>query len=283
MLLCSKAELERFRLSETRKLSNSLFFINSGRKSAARFCWNCPSEVLLSKPIKQRVIKQPEIRLAELLDCAQRLFFEHGYEDTTVNDIIREAGLSKGAFYHYFASKEALLEALAARVARDSLAQLRPMIEDTSLDAIGRINALFSSAGRLNAELAPHMRKTFSVLFRPENLMLFHRIEQSVRELVRPMFTDLLKEGVEEGVLDVPDPEIFADMLLQLRVIFREVMYQAMRKAEQGKVDDAVSMLEQRLELYGVAFERLLKLPDGTIETAQPGFARAFLEAESRG
>ncbi|MFE0017752.1 TetR/AcrR family transcriptional regulator [Mesorhizobium sp. NPDC059054] len=221
--------------------------------------------------------------MAELLDCAQRLFFEHGYDNTTVNDIIREAGLSKGAFYHYFASKEALLEALAARVARDSLAELRPMIEDPSLDAIGRINALFSNAGRLNVELAPQMRKTFSVLFQPENLILFHRIEQSVRELVRPMFTDLLKEGVEEGVLDVPDPEIFADMLLQLRVIFREVMYQAMRKAEQGNVDEAVSMLEQRLELYGVAFERLLKLPDGTIQTVQPGFARAFLEADTKG
>ncbi|TIL28812.1 MAG: helix-turn-helix transcriptional regulator, partial [Mesorhizobium sp.] len=47
-----------------------------------------------------RVIKPPEIRSAELLDCAQRLFFERGYDNTTVNDIIREAGLSKGAFYH---------------------------------------------------------------------------------------------------------------------------------------------------------------------------------------
>lgn len=282
MLLCRSAKLSVSALSETRKCSNCLFSINSS-KSAARFCWNCSSEVLLSTPIKQRVIKQPEIRLAELLDCAQRLFFEHGYDNTTVNDIIREAGLSKGAFYHYFASKEALLEALAARLARDSLAELRPMIEDPSLDAIGRINALFSNAGRLNVELAPQMRKTFSVLFQPENLILFHRIEQSVRELVRPMFTDLLKEGVEEGVLDVPDPEIFADMLLQLRVIFREVMYQAMRKAEQGNVDEAVSMLEQRLELYGVAFERLLKLPDGTIQTVQPGFARAFLEADTKG
>ncbi|TIU12412.1 MAG: helix-turn-helix transcriptional regulator, partial [Mesorhizobium sp.] len=79
-----------------------------------------------------RVIKPPEIRSAELLDCAQRLFFAHGYDNTTVNDIIREAGLSKGAFYHYFASKEALLEALAARLARDSFTELKPVLDDPS-------------------------------------------------------------------------------------------------------------------------------------------------------
>src|SRR5437868_2267160 len=77
-----------------------------------------------------RVIKPPEIRAAELLDCAQRLFFENGYENTTVNDIIGAAGVSKGAFYHYFASKEALLEALSLRLARDGLAELQPMLED---------------------------------------------------------------------------------------------------------------------------------------------------------
>ncbi|BCH26471.1 TetR family transcriptional regulator [Mesorhizobium sp. L-8-10] len=227
-----------------------------------------------------RVRKSPETRAAELLDCAQRLFFEHGYENTTVNDIIRETSLSKGAFYHYFASKEALLEALAARLARDSLAELQPMLDDPSLDAIGRINALFSGSRRLNVELAPQLRKTFSVLFRPENIVLFHRIDQAGRELARPMLADLLRKGSEEGTFDVPDPEAFAEMLLHLRLIFRDVMYQAMLEAERGNVDAAVAMLEERMRLYGIAFDRLLRLPDGTIEAAQPGFARAFLASD---
>ena len=70
-----------------------------------------------------RIKKPPEIRTAELLDCAQRLFFERGYDNTTVNDIIAEAGLSKGAFYHYFASKfdreaERLLRVIRAKGGR---------------------------------------------------------------------------------------------------------------------------------------------------------------------
>lgn len=228
-----------------------------------------------------RVIKQPEIRSAELLDCAQRLFFERGYDNTTVNDIIREAGLSKGAFYHYFASKEALLEALAARLARDSLAELQPMLENPALDAIERLNALFSGSQRLNIELASQLRSTFAVVFRPENVVLFHRIDQAVRVLALPMIADLLKRGRDEGALDVPDPEAFADMLLQLRLIFRDVMYQALRSAEQGDVELAAQMLDERLRLYGLAIDRLLKLPDGSIKAVEPGFARAFLGADS--
>lgn len=226
-----------------------------------------------------RVIKPPEIRSAELLDCAQRLFFEHGYDNTTVNDIIREAGLSKGAFYHYFASKEALLGALTARLARDSLAELQPLLNDPSLDGIGRLNALFAGSQRLNVELAPQLRKTFFVVFRPENLALFHRVDQAARELAKPIITDLLRKGSEKGILDVPDPEAFAEMFLQLRLTFRDVMYRALLQAEQGKIDDAARLLDDRLRLYGIAIDRLLKLPDGTIEAVQPGFARAFLEA----
>jgi AcrR family transcriptional regulator len=225
-----------------------------------------------------RVKKHPEVRSAELLDCAQRLFFEHGYDNTTVNDIIREAGLSKGAFYHYFASKEALLEALTARLARESMAQLQQMLEDPSLDAIGRLNALFAGSQQLNIELAPQLRRTFAVVFRPENVVLFHRVNQAARELALPVIADLLKKGSEEGAFDVPDPHAFADMLLQIRLIFRDVMHQAFRQAEEGDVEQAARLLDERLRLYGIAIDRLLKLPDGTIKAVEPGFARAFLQ-----
>ena len=60
-----------------------------------------------------RVIKHPELRRSEILDCAQSLFLARGYDCASLNDVIAAVGLSKGAFYHYFASKEALLEALA--------------------------------------------------------------------------------------------------------------------------------------------------------------------------
>jgi AcrR family transcriptional regulator len=65
---------------------------------------------------KVRVLKAPAVRRAELIDCAQRLFLTRGYERTTINDVIAAAGLSKGAFYHHFRSKEDMLEAIAEQL-----------------------------------------------------------------------------------------------------------------------------------------------------------------------
>jgi TetR/AcrR family transcriptional regulator, cholesterol catabolism regulator len=47
-----------------------------------------------------RVIKDPDIRRAELLDRASPLFARHGYDNVSLNDLIADAGVSKGAFYH---------------------------------------------------------------------------------------------------------------------------------------------------------------------------------------
>lgn len=53
-----------------------------------------------------------ETRRTQLLDAAKRCFAAQGYHETKVDDIVREAGLSKGALYWYFKSKEELLDTL---------------------------------------------------------------------------------------------------------------------------------------------------------------------------
>src|SRR5665647_2543286 len=63
-----------------------------------------------------RVIKEHAVRRGEILDVAQRLVYSKGYEQMTVQDILDGLQISKGAFYHYFGSKPALLEALIERM-----------------------------------------------------------------------------------------------------------------------------------------------------------------------
>ncbi|MEX2695939.1 TetR/AcrR family transcriptional regulator [Rhizobium mongolense] len=225
-----------------------------------------------------RVRKHPEIRSGELLDCAQRLFFAHGYDHTTINDIIREAGVSKGAFYHYFPSKEALLEAFAARLARESLEEIRPLLDDPTLDAVGRLNILFAGSRRLKVELAPQLRTVFDVISRPENIVLFHRIDQAVTRIVVPLLADVLRKGTEEGLFDAPDPEAYAEMLLLFRLSLSSVMREALIRSREGNVEQAVKMLDNRLRLYGTAIDRVLKLPEGTIDVAETSFVRALLD-----
>ena len=50
---------------------------------------------------------------SRIVEAAWALFYEHGYDATTIEDIVLRSGTSKGSFYHYFESKDALLGSLA--------------------------------------------------------------------------------------------------------------------------------------------------------------------------
>src|SRR3954467_11454663 len=58
-------------------------------------------------------VARGEATRSQLLAIATRMFAEHGYEDTSIEAVLREAGVSRGSLYHHFASKEVLFEAVA--------------------------------------------------------------------------------------------------------------------------------------------------------------------------
>jgi AcrR family transcriptional regulator len=63
-----------------------------------------------------RNVARGEATRGQLLVIATRMFAERGYEDTSIEAVLREAGVSRGSLYHHFASKEALFEAVAEEV-----------------------------------------------------------------------------------------------------------------------------------------------------------------------
>src|SRR5580692_10998325 len=165
----------------------------------------------VAKP--RRVLKPAAVRRTELIDCAQRLFLVHGYEKTTINDVIAATGLSKGAFYHHFRSKEDLLEAITERIARESLAFVTGVHADKSLDALKRLNALLSLGRDWKLEHIGELRAMFTTLLRPENAMLYHRIVEAAFEVMAPALATVIAQGAAEGLFDVGDPRIAADTL----------------------------------------------------------------------
>jgi AcrR family transcriptional regulator len=63
-----------------------------------------------------RNVTRGEATRAQLIAIARRMFAERGYEDTSIEAVLREAGVSRGSLYHHFAGKEALFEAVAEDV-----------------------------------------------------------------------------------------------------------------------------------------------------------------------
>ena len=60
--------------------------------------------------------KYPEETVQKILDTAEQMFIQKGYDSTSLQDIIQATGLSKGAIYHHFTSKEDIFYSVCDRI-----------------------------------------------------------------------------------------------------------------------------------------------------------------------
>jgi AcrR family transcriptional regulator len=226
------------------------------------------------------VIKAPAVRRAELIDCAQRLFLAKGYERTTINDVIAATRLSKGAFYHHFAAKEDLLEAIAARFAGESLAHVARVRGDASLTALERLNSLLAMTREWKIEHLPQLKAMFTTLLLPQNAILYHRIVSAVFAVMAPMLASIIDRGAREGAFDVTDARIAAEALLWLGEGRRTIVIQAMAVAKSGDPASAAQMVFRRLRAEEAMVDRILGLAPGSVQLAgSPEYLQAGITA----
>jgi AcrR family transcriptional regulator len=212
-----------------------------------------------------RVIKHPDLRRSEILNEALALFLSRGYDHVSLNDVIANAGISKGVFYHYFLSKEALLAALADRFARQTLAELDDVLKDRALNPLERLNAFLAKGTRIKTELAPGAWAVFGALFGPENQGLYQRVVAASELLFRPILTDIISQGVKEHLFKTADPEGVADLVQQLASNTYSFVTRIIEARTGQEKQETLKAFHRRLRLNGVAIDRLLGLPDGTL------------------
>jgi AcrR family transcriptional regulator len=159
-------------------------------------------------PIGPKFRRRAEARPDEVLDAALDLFLEKGFASTRVEDIATRAGISKGAVYLYFPSKEAILEALVKRavvpIADSALAVLsnysgdpRPVITAALKLVAGRVtDPKFAAVPRLMIR---------EIINFPEFAQMYLR---EVLDRVIPAVQRLIQNGINEGYLRKVDPEL---------------------------------------------------------------------------
>lgn len=139
--------------------------------------------------------KYPEITEARILDAAERLFLEKGYENTTIQDIVDALGdLSKGAVYHHFKSKEEIVDAVGERMFR----RRNPFAAAAKRDDLNGLGK-FRESIRLNQSDDDRMEMTvqsMSILKNPR--FLVEMIRDNQRDLA-PYIQRFIEEGVRDG------------------------------------------------------------------------------------
>jgi AcrR family transcriptional regulator len=226
-----------------------------------------------------RNVKSADVRRNEILDAARRLFIEVGYDATTVNALIDELGISKGAFYHHFESKDEVLHALARRLADEAYALYAPMAARRDLTPLQKLTSLFGLGMQFKKEHAAVVRAFAKVYYREENLRLRARMTAESMNVMAPVFARILDEGMRDGSFDIDDPHETARLVMHLGTYLGDAFGDAQKRAAVD-LPGTVAQMRRACAAYERALEGMLGLPKHTISVSDDDAMELFLEPE---
>lgn len=221
-----------------------------------------------------KIVKEYEERKRELLETAQKLFFSKGYDKTSVNDIITAVGIAKGTFYHYFKTKEDLLDELIKLMADSINAGLKEIIASPQLNAIEKLNRFFSFAANFKLQNKETVIISALVMHRPENILFRKKLETIYLQVSAELLTALIRQGVEEKLFDTPFPDIVPHMLLAMGMHLREEFASLLLNERRSEND--IDLFCRGYEMYQNSMERILGAPKGSIEFVSDQLIRSF-------
>lgn len=149
----------------------------------------------------------------ELLGIAEKLFMEKGYQQTTLDDILAASGISKGGFYHYFKSKDEVLSESISSLIDEAMAILQRAADEEKLSALEKVNLFLSEKSRMQSDREEYA-KLLGALMQTDVAQYFYYVTVS-RKLVPPL-SQIIRQGVSEGVFDVEFPDETADILTRI-------------------------------------------------------------------
>lgn len=198
-----------------------------------------------------RVVKKAEERKSEILDAADELFGQKGFDGTSTTDILENVGIARGTLYHHFKSKEDIMDALIDRYTVRLLDAAQEIAVDKSIPVVERIIRVVMAmnlSGGSSKEIMEHIHK-------PQNALMHQKIQKVIINGLPPILTAIIREGIEQGMFSTPFPYECMEMV----VIYANTVFD----------DDMITLTNEERGSRMLAFvcnvERLLGAASGSL------------------
>ena len=150
------------------------------------------------------------------LDAAQELFQAKGYEGTSIQDVLDTASTSKGALYHYFDSKGALLDGVIERMVDGAMISIEPIVADPDLPALEKLRGIFGGIASYKSARRELLLAISRVWLSDENAVVRERFRRAAGARITPVLAAVIRQGHNEGAFDVREPDDTARVLVSL-------------------------------------------------------------------
>lgn len=213
-----------------------------------------------------RIFKEDEYNAKrnEILDFAMGLIYSKGYERMTVQDILDGLRISRGALYHYFDSKKAILEALVDRMGKAAQQTILPIIQDPDLTALQKFHRYFEASAKWKSMQKELIVSLFPIWFSDENAFLRQKMTTETLTHTSRLLEPMIRQGIEEKVFTTRYAEQVAVIITGIFLNFAEILIRRLLSTEPGKI--SIQELEVILNAHVDAIERILGAPAGSLE-----------------
>ena len=217
---------------------------------------------------------KPNARKEEFLDLAEELFASLGYENTSVDRIVSEIGLSKGAFYHHFRSKSDLLDAALSRMLQRVEGQLTELLE-TKVPAIEKLRNFILCLDAVTSENRKSSLQIGKFLLQDANAILLGRLRRAARSRFVPMLATIIEQGVLEGEFHLDNPQLVAQIVWEIGEAMDEALTRPLIEAAGNRIE--LSELLDIYNTYTLAIERVIGAPEKSLCLADDTMLQSWI------
>jgi AcrR family transcriptional regulator len=203
------------------------------------------------------------IRREAFVEAAQRLIQSRGFEQMSVQDVLDELEASRGAFYHYFDSKLALLEAVVDRLVDDGMALVEPILSDPTLSAIEKLHYVFAGIARWKSQRKELVLALVEVWMSDDNAIVREKVRHIRQTRLGPVLSVVIRQGVEEGLFTVTSPDDAATVLIAVLDGVSDAATHMFIARQANTI--AYETVKRATASWTEAFERILGSPAGSL------------------
>lgn len=157
-----------------------------------------------------RIVKEAEERKNEILDVAEKLFGEKGYDATSTNDILKKIGIARGTLYYHFKSKEDILDAMIERMTGSLVAKASEIAGKKDVPLLQRLTQMMLALN-VNNDLG---HEIIEQVHKPQNALMHQKMQERLLARVNPVVTALIEEGIAQGICQTDHPAEVAEMTM---------------------------------------------------------------------
>jgi AcrR family transcriptional regulator len=204
-----------------------------------------------------RTIKNPDERKNEIMDAANQLFYLKGYQQTSVEEIIKKAGIAKGTFYYYFKSKEDILDAIVKRAVAATVSDTLKIASLDGMGAMEKLKLIFTEQSK-SSDIASEVIENLHQL---KNVDLHQKMIVETTLQYAPVLGNVIKQGINEGVFktDYPD-EVMEFIIVGMQFIFDPGIFKWTKKQFAQRVNALIEMMENILNVEKGSFSYIMDL-----------------------